>query len=823
GETIVMSVDLNNDGTEAATDVSGRITESSPYISISDNAATWPDIAVGATETSNPNHFKFMVSASTPCGQDVTFTLIDTCNAEFVDTSYILVTIQSPAPDLSYLNHSIYDGAGGDGDGYAEAGESFVMAVTLDNSAAVNAQSVSASISESDAYITVTDNTADWPDIPASGFAGSLAPHFSLQADTETPYLHNATITINWVSFCGSGSDNFTLTIGDPTNNAPQPPELDRPFPFERIGDGALSMNPDLDWFIPDDADGDQLHFEVRFGEDETMAGATSINSRTSATGFTPIPPVGEGGGIETYAVGSQSEGPLTDGSTYWWDARAHDANQWGAYAENRSFTVDVSRTESDWFQTTDEQFVTGSVSNLTVSSDKVTSEEGVTIYFEDDFESYSSYDDFAAEWATSGSYLSWQTANYHSANHAIRVDDASGTARSYFYHSFGPLESGFMTVWSMTTNSSDEGEINRFYTDGGSTRKGQLYYRSGYVAYWDGSTRHNLVAIDPGNWHEYRIDFDCGAGEVYVTIDGGAPFGPFVFIGGAPINIDIVATGTIGANGYTCDSYYDDYLIGQEGGTGSGTIISEPIVFGWNPGYSAWDEVLWTQDAGDDITVVCEQRSGGSWVPFDSATTASTTGSLDISPLGTTDTIRLRAEMTTGAMQADMYDWAVTWAAGMIGVEVYKGGPTGPRYNTTSWDIGQLPEDTVIVMDAGDCAYIKNTGTVPIDIRLKAETTGWSLADAQGADAALIMGLFDIEASPPAPAEFNSPTDVLNSIFKLAGETDTESFATTSANGVDISIAAGRYLYLYFGTPTANTLPDEQTITITVEAVSSM
>jgi hypothetical protein len=828
GETVVMSVNLRNDGTENATSVRGRISESDPYISITDNYAQWPNIAIGATQTSLANHFAFSIGATTPCGHVVEFTLIDTCNTDRVDTNLISVTIQSPNADLSVDGFSIDDGTGGDGDGIPEAGETFRMAVTLANNITSNAHSISGTISSFDPYITIIDNTADWPDIAGLGSAISFAPHFTIQADPLTPYLHEATITLNWTSWCGSASEAILLTIGDPSDVAPEAPELVRPFPFERIGDGAGSTEPRLSWFVPSDADGDALNFEVRFGTNASMVGATDVESISDDSGFSPSPPVAEGSGSAGYDVNSQGEGALTDGSTYWWDARAYDGNRWGAYSSSRSFTIDTDKTQPDWHQTTDAQFQTGSITNLTVESDRVISGQGINIIFEDDFEGYSSQAEFEAEWYTpttnySNCSYSWSTLAAYSPTHSIRIYDASTSRRACIGHTFSPMTEGFISVRSGLSTTS-QGEILRLSNGDWGTRRAQLYYRDGYVAYWNGTTRYSLQPILVGYWQHFRIDFNSSANEIYVTINDTSVYGPFTYEG-SPTAIDRFTSGEYTATSqYTGTYYFDDYLVGQEGGASDGVIISEPIILGWNEGFTAWEAAEWAQGTGDSVVVVCDQRSGGAWTPFDSATTSGTIGTLDLSGLGSTDTIRLRGKLSTsGGNQAELFDWSVSWAFGSLGIEVRKGGPGGPFYNSSTWDIGQLDEGASVIMNSGESAYIKNTGSVPIDIRLKAETPNWTLANSAGADEILLMGLFDLESSPPIAIDFTSPTDVLTQVFKLSGGTDPEPFATDASNGVNVSIGAGRFLYIYFGAPTSNTFPSQQTITITVEAQSSM
>ncbi|MCK5833764.1 S8 family serine peptidase [bacterium] len=636
--------------------------------------------------------------------------------------------------------------------------------------------------------------------------------------------LVEITVTANVIRTSGQ---TYALAVagdiseGEP-NATPGTPGLTyNLFDNERTPD----RTPTIEWLVPVDDDGDALHFKFQW--DDTLDFSTPLGeaaTNISATGFTGGPfPVTEGTtALKSYTFQSN----LTQGETYWWRVCSYDGTSYSPWTTMLSFTVDTFIDPSDWFQTINQQFTRGTPSGVEIASDKV-HVAGMTILFEDDFESYSSQAEFEAEWTTSGTAsncnYSWQTAASHSSSHSIRIYDASSWRRAYFGHTFTALSSGFISVWSGVTSSSDEGEIIRMCSGNFSTRKGQLYYREGYVIYWDGSNRDSLQAIDTGSWHKFMIDFDSGSNEIYVTIDDTSTYGPYTYENGAG-TIDRIVCGAYLENSYTGTIYWDDFIIGQDGGAGNGTLISPPIVFDWNSSLDSWNAVNWTQNTGDDIEVVCEERVSGSWIPRDSATTATATGAFDISSLADADTIRLRAKLAVaGSVEPDMFDWSVSWTnLSSIGIEIRKGGVSGPLYSTTEWTIGRLDEGQAIVMNAGDCAYIENTGTVPIDLRLKAETTGWSLANSAGSDAALLMGLFDLESSPPASGEFETPTDVLSTVFKLSGSSDVNAFATSSSNGADISVDVGRYLYLYFQAPTTNSFNAQQSITVTVEAIPS-
>jgi len=648
-----------------------------------------------------------------------------------------------------------------------------------------------------------TTNASGFVNIPYTGAIGGTTLYLTATARDKKPY--EGTITV--------------------ISDLPEAPELVFPFDNARIGSGVSSTEPQLEWAVPDDPNDDPLHFGVRWDEDDGFGSATLVESFLSTTGFSPVPPLPDGTGNCAYTINSQSEGAMENDSTYWWQASAHDGLGYGNPSEVWSLTIDNTRSVVDWFQTTTEQFETGTPVDVETADNKI-SVTGITIIMEDDFESYASQAEFATVWTVSGSRVYWSDAASYSATHSIYIDDSQTSSSHYFYRSFSAMSAGYISVYSGCATTTDEGEIISIFSGGGlGTWQGQVYYRAGYIAYWDGSSRTNLEAIDAGSWHHFRVDFDVSTDEIYVTIDGGSAYGPFEF-GATPAAITTVQSGPRGLTSYTGDLYYDDYEVGIGDGAGAGTLTSPPIVFDWNPGFSSWNTVIWTQGADDSIIVVVDERAGGSWIPSDSSMAAATAtaGTLDISALTATDTIRLRAKLVSkSGNDPDMFDWAVSWTTGEIGVEIYKGGPAGARYNTTSWAIGNVNEGDTIIMSAGDVAYILNSGSVPIDIRIKAETSGgWTFGDIQGANELLLLGLFDQGGTPPPAADYVTPMDRINTGFRTSGTNNPEPFVSPRSNGVNVSVSEGRYLYLLFATPTPNTLPVEQTITVTIEVIGS-
>ncbi|MEM7396276.1 MAG: N-acetylmuramoyl-L-alanine amidase, partial [Verrucomicrobiota bacterium] len=120
------------------------------------------------------------------------------------------------SPVLSYESHLIDDdtlgGSNGDDDGVADPGEAIEVPMTLNNSGAGDANNVSATLSTSDPYITITDDNVTWGTIAAGAMRASIDFDFDVAANC--PPGRVITFNLNIVADEGSWSDTFTITIG---------------------------------------------------------------------------------------------------------------------------------------------------------------------------------------------------------------------------------------------------------------------------------------------------------------------------------------------------------------------------------------------------------------------------------------------------------------------------------------------------------------------------------------------------------------------------------------------------------------------------------
>jgi subtilisin-like proprotein convertase family protein len=92
GETVVLPVTAHNSGTAAVTGISGTLTTSTPGVTITDNFATFPDLAVDAVGVSLPDHFSFFVDPSFPCGNTIDFAIHFTGNEGSWTSTFTLST-----------------------------------------------------------------------------------------------------------------------------------------------------------------------------------------------------------------------------------------------------------------------------------------------------------------------------------------------------------------------------------------------------------------------------------------------------------------------------------------------------------------------------------------------------------------------------------------------------------------------------------------------------------------------------------------------------------------------------------------------------------
>lgn len=162
------------------------------------------------------------------------------------------------------------------------------------------------------------------------------------------------------------------------TNAVPEIPTLVKLFDNEKVA----STTPWFEFTSSDD-NGEDLHYQVQVSSDPNFA-STAID-RESQTYYTEFENVNDPSDkspfFEGQTVRFKPTTALSNNTTYWWRVRAKDQSgtgTWSDWSSSQSFTVDTSVTVSTWFQTTKEQFNTGTLSSVgATSSDDVSISSG--------------------------------------------------------------------------------------------------------------------------------------------------------------------------------------------------------------------------------------------------------------------------------------------------------------------------------------------------------------------------------------------------------------------------------------------------------------
>ena len=195
------------------------------------------------------------------------------------------------------------------------------------------------------------------------------------------------TQTATMGGFEPDASDPSTVPVGKPyalawktinTNDPPTTPTLnDVPFDNEKTGD----TTPNFE-FTATDADGDDLTYQINVDDSYGFGSLVvdCVSNTSCATGGGSFTNTVTGGDTDPFNESEKirftTTTTLSNNTTYYWRARAQDpagSGSYGPWSSIFSFTVVTGTSPSEWFQTTDEQFDTETLtSTQTSGSDSV-------------------------------------------------------------------------------------------------------------------------------------------------------------------------------------------------------------------------------------------------------------------------------------------------------------------------------------------------------------------------------------------------------------------------------------------------------------------
>ena len=223
GETIKLSIKLQNSGLSKAVGVKGEISSTSPYVSNIINAGSKSFYQNGSSysnyinsgslgETSSYNYLEFDVSENTPIGTEVSFSVKITDESGNIWNDTFKFTVVSTGASLSVQNYTIE--SDNNGDSKVNKGESIELFINIQNTGSSKANGVKGEISCSSPYVSNIINKG-----PKSFYQNG-----SYYSNYISPGNLGKTSSYNYLEFDVSpsapfGNLTFNITITDESNN----------------------------------------------------------------------------------------------------------------------------------------------------------------------------------------------------------------------------------------------------------------------------------------------------------------------------------------------------------------------------------------------------------------------------------------------------------------------------------------------------------------------------------------------------------------------------------------------------------------------------
>ncbi|MCU0612099.1 MAG: C25 family cysteine peptidase, partial [Candidatus Eisenbacteria bacterium] len=191
GDSVALTVTLRNVGSMAAPDAVGRLFTGDSRVDIAVDTQSFGTVPPGAS-AAGEGPFRLKVHGGVDDGQVVPFTL-EVSSGDSLWLRSFSLTIHAP---LLRVAQVLVDDSAGNGNGYAEPGETVDVWVSLENSGSGTATMVEASLFCGNAAATVQTALAAYPNIPPS--------------ETESPL---SAFRVSFAASCPLGAIPFTQTV----------------------------------------------------------------------------------------------------------------------------------------------------------------------------------------------------------------------------------------------------------------------------------------------------------------------------------------------------------------------------------------------------------------------------------------------------------------------------------------------------------------------------------------------------------------------------------------------------------------------------------
>jgi len=207
GESILLSLTLENVGLIDALGVDAELASSNSHITVTDNTASFGDILSTQTVTVT-DEYAFDVATDVSDGELITFS-VEATDGDSIWNSFFSMQAHAPVMDYDYFE---IDDAAGNGNGRLDPDETVEITVYIANTGSSEAYNAEMTLSCSSSYVTINGSPATVGDMP--GYSTGEAT-FSVSASANTPGGFNALFSVDINADMDiSGTGDFDITIG---------------------------------------------------------------------------------------------------------------------------------------------------------------------------------------------------------------------------------------------------------------------------------------------------------------------------------------------------------------------------------------------------------------------------------------------------------------------------------------------------------------------------------------------------------------------------------------------------------------------------------
>jgi hypothetical protein len=355
GEIIELSIKLKNWGSNAANNVTGRLIETDPFLTVNRDSANYRNIAPGDTTWSSTN---YLMTVSGNCPDNHLLTLSIQVNASGRPSYTSLVPIVVRAANLSFSSRTLSNvGA----NGRFDPGETGNISVTLNNIGGFNATNVTGILKSSHYLAVVTDSIGSFGTIAPSGTGNNNSDLFTVAMNNYIFPGQPVTFTVLLNGTGGFGDTvSFNEKVGTAAIDDPTGPDSYGYWAFENT-DSTYAKRPSYSWIeINPNVGGHQYNgtliplSDYSEDQDDSEVIPVPFTFRYYGQSFTQITVCSNG----WLAMGSQADqvqfrnlpipggdGPIGQVAAFWDDLVLSSGNVYYYYdSSNHRFIVEWSQ-----------------------------------------------------------------------------------------------------------------------------------------------------------------------------------------------------------------------------------------------------------------------------------------------------------------------------------------------------------------------------------------------------------------------------------------------------------------------------------------------